>query len=217
MLKVFIGIDKRQPIAYHVLASSIMRRSSKPVALIPLIIDQLPIKRRGLTDFTFARYLVPYLCDFKGKAVFIDSDMLLNADILELFDLDGGHAVSVVPFDGQLTFERPSVMLFNCDQCEKLTPDYIDDESNHPQSLEWVDSIGALPQEWNHLVGYSEPQDAKLIHYTQGVPGFKECRYCEYADLWFEELKVVKSHCSWIEIMGSSVHAPHVLEALRAY
>ena len=85
LLRIFIGIDKRQPVAYHVLCSSIQRRCSRPVSFTPLIIDQLPIDRVGLTDFTFARYLVPYLCNYEGKALFIDSDILLNSDINNSF------------------------------------------------------------------------------------------------------------------------------------
>lgn len=201
--------------AYHVLVSSILRRTRTPVAFCPLIIQQLPIKREGLTQFTFARYMVPYLQNYQGRALFLDSDMLVLADIDELFSLENQEAVSVVPFTGQLTFERPSVMLFNCDKCTNLTPEYIDDETTHPQSLEWAESVGGLPSEWNHLVGYSAPQDAKLIHYTQGVPGYKECRNCEYSEEWFHELECVTHHVSWLEIMGDSVHAPHVLRTLR--
>jgi hypothetical protein len=141
--------------------------------------------------------------------------MLLNGDISELFGLDGGHAVSVVPFDDPLKFERPSVMLFNCDKCRFLTPDYIEDKSSIPMAFEWAESVGELPGEWNHLVGYSEPQNAKLIHFTQGVPGYKECRNCEYSDLWFHELDVVNYSVSWLEVMGQSVHARHVLEGLN--
>lgn len=216
MLRVFIGVDPRQPVAYHVLCSSIMRRSSKPVAFTPIIIDQLPITRKGLTQFTFARYMVPYLCGYEGKALFIDSDMIVLGDIAEIFELDGGNAVSVVPFDGPLTFERPSVMLFNCDQCTDLTPEYIDNPKTAPQSLEWAGSIGSLPFEWNYLVGYSAPMDdVKLVHYTQGVPGYLECRMCEYAVDWEVEKAAMNSHVSWLEIMGESVHAAPVLDRLR--
>jgi hypothetical protein len=218
VLPVFIGVDPRQPIAYHVLCSSIQRRSSKPVALIPLLIDQLPITRVGLTDFTYARYIVPHLMGYQGKAVFLDSDMLVLGDIAELFDVKYDTAVSVVPFDGKLGFERPSVMVFNCDLCRDLTPEYIDNPDSHPQSFEWALSVGRLPMEWNHLVGYSQPSDnVKLVHYTQGVPGYLECRMCEYSDEWFREKEIMNSHVSWLEIMGNSVHAQPVLNRLKGH
>ena len=214
MLRIFIGIDERQPIAYHVLVSSIQRRASKAVAITPLILEQLPMKRRGLTSFTYSRYLVPYLCNYEGQALFIDSDMLLLADIYELFNSQSGSSVDIVPFAGNFAFERPSVMLFNCAECRDLTPEYI--ETGTPQDFSWAKSIGHLSSDWNHLVGYAPPNpNAKLIHYTQGVPGYKECRDCEYAQEWFDEKEVILNHCSWLEIMGNSVHAKPVLDKLR--
>lgn len=216
MLRVFIGVDPRQPVAYHVLSSSIMRRSSKPVAITPLILTTLPIKRRGLTDFTYARYLVPYLCGYHGKAVFLDSDMLLLGDIAELFEYSAAP-VSVVPFAEKFAFEMPSVMVFDCSACEKLTPEFIDNDHNHPQSFGWADRVGVIPPQWNFLVGYSDESmhDVKLVHYTQGVPGYKECRDTIYAKEWFDEREAMLSSVSWLEIMGTSVHAPHVLKRLQ--
>jgi hypothetical protein len=214
MLRIFIGIDERQPIAYHVLVSSIQRRASKPVAITPLILDQLPMKRRGLTSFTYSRYLVPYLCGYEGTALFIDSDMLVLGDIAELFDCQSGSSVDVVPFAGNFAFERPSVMLFNCAECRDLTPELI--ETGAPQDFSWAKSVGNLSSDWNQLVGYAPYNpDAKLVHYTQGVPGYKECRKCDYAQEWFDEKEVMLSHCSWLEIMGNSVHAKPVLDRLK--
>lgn len=216
MLRIFIGLDPRQPVAYHVLCSSIQRLSSKPVAITPLILNQLPLERRGLTEFTFSRYLVPYLCNYEGQGLFIDSDMLLLDDIAKLFDSATGAAVDIVQFAGKFQFERPSVMLFNNEKCKSLTPEYI--ETGNPQSFDWAESVGTLSPDWNHLVGYSLPNpSAKLIHYTQGVPGYKECRMCEYADEWFAEKDLMLSHCSWLEIMGESVHARPVIDRLKEF
>jgi len=214
MLRIFIGIDERQLVAYHVLVSSIQRLASKPVAITPLILDQLPITRKGLTTFTYSRYLVPYLCDYKGQALFVDSDALLLGDVAELFASATGASVDVVPFTGPFTFERPSVMLFNNARCLKLTPEFISTDS--PQNLSWAEEVGVLSPDWNHLVGYAPSNpNAKLIHYTQGVPGYKECRECEYAQEWFREKEIMLSHDSWLEIMGKSVHAQPVLNRLN--
>ena len=217
MVRIFIGYDKRQPIAYHVLCHSILRRASVPVSITPLILDTLPIKRQGLTEFTFSRYLVPYLCDYEGIGIFMDSDMLVLGDVAEL---PATSAVSVVNHQGPLAYERPSVMVFDCgySACEMLTPEYI--ENNEPQTFEWAGGyVGELPREWNFLVGYnkwwsSAAPHPKLAHYTQGIPAYKECRNCDFAQEWFDEYQDMKSHCSWIEIMGNSVHAEPVLKRL---
>lgn len=204
ILRVFIGIDARQPIAYHVLAHSILRRASKPVAITPLIIETLPIDRMGLTQFTYTRYLVPWLCNYEGRAVFMDADMLCLGDIAELFDVAPARGVCVAPVSR--TFERVSMMFFNNASCEKLTPEYIENQT--PQSIEdWADHVGVLPSEWNHTVPYDgENPSAKLIHYTQGIPIFPETQNCEYADAWHEEYESLKFTVSWEEIMGQSVH-----------
>jgi hypothetical protein len=204
MLNIFIGVDVRQPIAYTALQSSIIARASVPVSITPLLIDSLPITRRGLTDFTYTRYLPPYLMDYKGTALFLDADMIVLEDIKELFDLaDDRYAVQVVK--AKQRFEWPSMMLFNCAKCKSLTPEFI--EASTPQDLKWGE-VGELPKEWNHCVGYDEPNpNAKLIHYTMGIPAFKEVQHLERTDDWFQEMKAANSTVSYNELMGKSVHA----------
>ena len=212
MVRVFIGFDSRQPIAYHVLCSSILRHASVPVAITPLLIDTLPIERTGLTDFTFARYLVPWLCDYEGVGIFMDSDMLVTGDVAELAP---GPGVSVVKHDEEHRYEDTSLMVFNSAGCRDLTPEYI--ETGNPQSLEWANPVGELEADWNFLVGYDPPTGAripKLLHYTQGIPEYKECRSCDYADHWFAEKDLMLSSVSWLEIMYRSVHAESVLKRL---
>ena len=212
-MRIFLGMDERQPIAANVAGFSIERRSSKPVSITKLILPQLPMKRRGLTSFSFSRYIVPMLCGYQGKALFMDADVLCRGDIAS-FPWEHEEAVSVVTnTDPNLFYERPSVMLFNCEKCQKLTLEYI--ETGSPQSLEWADSVGDLPHEWNHLVGYDfiNPT-AKLVHFTQGIPIHEETKDSDYAQDWLDEFRLMKSSVSWEAIMGSSVHAEPVLRRL---
>src|SRR5262245_44650033 len=131
MKRVFIGFDPRQPIAYNVAAHSLVQASSVSVSITPLVLSQLPIERRGLTEFTFTRYLVPFLCGFEGHALFMDADVLVRGDIAAL-PWDSEAAVSVVPHTSvqkanetvSLVFERNAVMLFNCAKCTALTPEF---------------------------------------------------------------------------------------------
>lgn len=208
MLKIFIGFDHRQPISYNVLQYSLFMHSSKPLAITPLVLPQLPIQRGGLTPFTFSRFLVPHLCDYEGYALFLDADMLALADIAELFDMvDRSKTVSVVK--NEKAFERASLMLFNCELCGKLTPDYVE-TAKDLHRLSWCpeERIGELPGEWNHLVGYDEPRaEPKLIHYTQGVPAFPETQNCEHAEIWRNIAHRSMSAISWSDLMGNSVHA----------
>jgi len=207
-LRIFVGYDHRQPVAYHVLAHSIMLKTSKPVAITPIQLNTLPFKRAGLTPFTFSRFLTPWLCNFKGWALFLDIDIILNDDVAKLFELvDDKYTVMVSK--NKIEYEWASVMLFNCAKNTILTPEYCE-TANGLHAIKWCpdDAIGNLPSEWNHLVGYDKPRkDAKLVHYTQGVPCFPETEDSEYAKEWSGVLDNINSAYPWVELMGSSKHA----------
>jgi hypothetical protein len=196
--RIVIGYDGRETHAWAVLAHSILSRASLPIALIPLTRQALArvyTRERGpteSTEFSLTRFLVPHLCNYEGLALFLDCDMVCQADVLELllYPLaDPGKAVYVVPHDytpatgtkffGQVQTAYPrknwsSVMLFDCAQCQALTPEYVNTASGlELHRFAWLrdDQIGALPLTWNHLVG-EMPDDphAKLLHYTNGTP-----------------------------------------------
>jgi hypothetical protein len=207
-LKIFIGYDKRQPLAFNVCRSSIERRASSMVDIVPLMLEWMPVKRRGLTDFTFTRYLVPHLSGYMGDAIFLDPDTIVLDDIWNIFkDRDVRDAVSVVK--NPLRFEWPSVMVFNNARCDALTLDLI--ENGSPHKFEWAQNVGELPKEWNHLVGYDAPNpNAKIVHFTRGIPCWPETNFGEYAQEWCDEANYANSTVSWHELMGGSVHAKHM-------
>src|SRR5688572_7357484 len=103
-VNVFIGYDARQPVAFHVAAHSVWRRSSKPVQILPLRLEWMPIKRRGLTEFTYSRFLVPFLSNYEGWSLFMDSDEMVLGDVQELAALAiPSHDLTVI--QGQHRYE----------------------------------------------------------------------------------------------------------------
>lgn len=206
-LNVFIGSDPRQPVAFQALAHSIWKTSKRPVSITRLQLNQLPITRRGLTEFTYSRFLVPHLSGYHGISAFLDSDMLALSDISPLFDLalEGTDPVFVVK--NKLRFEWPSLMVFKNYQCRNLTPEFVDNPDNKLFDFSWAESVGELPSQWNHLVGYDAPQQAKIVHYTKGIPIWPETRDCEYAAEWHDTFRETKFSVSYAELMGNSVHA----------
>jgi len=207
MLRIFVGHDPLQPVSTTVLVHSIISRASKPVCVTPLSLKTLPIKRRGLTEFTYSRFLVPYLCDYQGWSLFLDTDMLVLEDIAKLFELaDDRHTIQLVKNKLRL-----DLILFNNAKCRELRPAVIDDMSRDPFGLWWASSVGALPEEWNHCVGCDDPRnDAKLVHFTQGVPFFLDTEGTEYVDEWRSELEASVHAESWESLMANSVHAKYV-------
>lgn len=209
MNRVFIGVDPRQPLGYNVLQWSIHRHAKKRVSVEPLMLPKLPITRRGLTEFTYSRYLVPYLCGYEGLAVFMDADIVVTGDIGELFDqADGLSAVQVM--QDQAKFEWASVMLFNNEKCRTLTPEWIDDAENKPNALSFG-AVGSFSRDWNHCVNKEEPRDAKLHHYTEGVPAWEEVQGNPADQHWFDARDAMLHTVSWQELMGGSVHAEPVI------
>jgi hypothetical protein len=191
-----------------------MKHATKPIAITPLILSTLPVQREGLTPFTYSRFLVPWLCNYEGWAIFLDTDILARGDIHELMRFASeDHAVSVSK--NPLRFEWSSVMLFQCARCKILTPDYVK-ESSTLHKLEWAEGVGDLPPEWNHLVGYDAPKPAKLIHFTQGIPGFPETKDSEYGDDWRKDAVEAMTATTWQELMGNSVHAAPVNKRLTS-
>lgn len=204
MNRIFIGVDTRQPIAYHVLAQSILNHASEPVSITPLWNTHIHHGiREGLTQFTYTRYLVPYLCGYEGRALFMDADMLVRKDIIPL--LHAELLTSVAVADVSRPFERPSMMLFNCDECTALTPEYINTKT--PQDLSWG-TVSFFPKRFNHTIPYDGTPDEEpaVVHFTQGIPCFPETEKAVYADEW----RTVLDHCNttvpWEEIMGHSIH-----------
>jgi len=213
VIRIFIGFDERETVAWHVLAHSILARSSQPVAFVPLALNNLqgvftrPREALQSTDFSFSRFLTPYLSGYEGWSLFMDCDMLVRRDIAELWALrDERYAVMCVqhdhrPKESVKFLNQPqtpygkknwsSVMLFNNARCKALTPEYVNTATGlQLHQFKWLEDdglIGALPPTWNHLVGYSEPMpDAANVHYTLGGPYFDEYRGCEHAQAWLD-------------------------------
>lgn len=216
VVPIFIGYDQRQPVAFHVAAHSIQTRASRPVAVVRLQLDQLPVKRRGLTEFTYSRFLVPWLCGFQGLSLFVDADILCRADVAELFALAAQQPeADVLVVKNPRRFEWASLMLFNNARCRRLTPDFVADATNGLLDLKWATSIGALPAGWNQLVGYDAPNpQAKLVHFTQGVPCWPETADSEHAQEWLRMAECLASTVPFAELMGQSVHVDHVKQRL---
>lgn len=182
-MKVFVGYDPREDIAYQVCKHSIQHRN-KDVEVRPLIQKELraagwytrPVDKLASTEFTFTRFLVPELMNFNGWALFIDCDIIATVDLKELFDkADDKYAVMCVQhdykpkagmkMDGQTQTVYPrknwsSVMLINCAHPSNtvLTRDLVNNteiSGAYLHRFSWLkdEEIGALDHTWNYLVG----------------------------------------------------------------
>jgi hypothetical protein len=182
-LRVFVGWDSREDIAYQVCRHSLLRHASVPVTVTPL--RQTDLRAQGLyarpadplaaTEFTYTRFLVPHLAGYRGWALYCDCDFLWRADIAALFALadDRYGAMCVhhdhrppetMKMDGKTQTLYPrknwsSLILYNCDHpaTRALAPDVVNRETGaYLHRFQWLAdaAIGALPETWNWLEGW---------------------------------------------------------------
>jgi lipopolysaccharide biosynthesis glycosyltransferase len=220
-MKIFVGWDSREDIAYQVCKHSILKRTDADIEIEPLKQEELTAKglytRRldplSSTEFTFTRFLVPYLMGYNGWAMFVDCDFLFVDDVVKLFR----HAQerencallvvqhdykpsSTTKMDNQVQHQYPrknwsSLIMYNCGHPEmrKLTPDVVNSSTGaFLHRFSWLNDkfIGTIPHQWNWLVNwYKEPHHGKpsAIHYTEGGPWFPNYISCEYGGNWIEE------------------------------
>ena len=218
-MKIYVGHDSREDIAYQVCEHSIKRRdpSAEVQPLKQNEMRQLGIYTRepdklATTEFTFTRFFVPHLNNYKGWAVFCDCDFLwkIPARVLEQYCDDSKAVVCVqhdytpeegTKMDGQAQLLYPrknwsSMVLWNCGHPKNkyLTPETVNTQTGkHLHRFSWLDDddIGELPYEYNWLVGWyqeTETRKPKILHYTEGGPWFENYRECEYSDDWKKEL-----------------------------
>ncbi len=166
------------------------------------------------TDFSFTRFLVPLIEDFgEDWVLFCDADMLWRADVGELMALaDPDCAVMCVQHDHrpheaekmgglkQTVYARKnwsSLMLIKPARCRALTKYAVNNQRGqwlHAMCWAAEEEIGALPEEWNWLEGWSPPEvAAKLVHFTRGTPDMPGHEDAAYAGEWWAEIAEVKN------------------------
>jgi lipopolysaccharide biosynthesis glycosyltransferase len=205
-MRIFIGWDSRQAECADVLAYSLRKHATVPLDICYLKLAELDFDRPRdplqSTEFTYTRFLVPHLCGYRGKAVFMDSDMLCLGDIAELDNLEmadyalrvvkHNHApTEAVKMDGRVQTRYPrknwsSLMIMDCAKltiwtkraAETQPARYLHQFYDIPDAR-----IGNIPETWNVLDRRDE--QTKMIHYTSGGPWFEQCRDHPDGLVWF--------------------------------
>ena len=209
-IKIVVGFDQRESVAFHVFTQSIIEKASLPISFMPLALNILSGYSEKHTDrsndFVYSRFLTPYLNHFQDWAIFADGDMVCQADIAELWNLrDESKALLVVKHDyktkahtkylGNINENYPrknwsSLILWNCKHPKHkiLTPEFVEHQSGKfLHRFAWLEDndIGELPREWNWLVTeYPNNPSAKILHYTLGTPCFGDYKDSDMAEYW---------------------------------
>ncbi|HVF35244.1 MAG TPA: glycosyl transferase [Candidatus Saccharimonadia bacterium] len=181
-MRIFCGADRSQQLPFEVLAHSIRRHASRACdirtidnALAPPVSDP---RHAPYTEFSFGRFAIPELCGHAGRALYMDSDMLVFRDIAEAFD---------VPFDGaKILIEAGSrdardrgkhaaFMLLDCARLPWRVAEIVAGlgtryDYNELLSLDPLVAPGEIaeriPAGWNSLDAF-DPATTRNIHYTE--------------------------------------------------
>ena len=215
LVRVYVGTDRSQLLAVAVLEHSIRRHTQRQVQVCPLIDLDLPeprdIRQGSRTNFSFARFAIPELAGYAGKAIYLDADMLVFRDIGELWDvpLEGGtvaiqdgvpdHAVSHQKAGAPAKrVKQCSVMLIDCARAGwdvhrivgGLDGRYTYEELMYDLCiLPESDVRYSVPFEWNSLEHY-DPH-TRLIHYTDMDTQPWVNAVNRHGPLWMEEVRLM--------------------------
>ena len=217
-MRIYVGYDSREDIAYEVCKYSIHKQNSD-IEVIPLKLTTLKeigaytrdVDPKATTEFTFSRFFVPYLMGYKGWALFVDCDFLFLKDPAEIFEqANDKYAVMCVQHDytpkattkmdgkPQLQYPRKnwsSCVLYNCAHSRNahLNLENLNSKDGlWHHRFSWIDDseIGKLSHEWNWLTDwYKDPED--------GSP--KALHYTEGGP-WFDNYKDTAYADIWLDI-----------------
>jgi lipopolysaccharide biosynthesis glycosyltransferase len=213
-VRVFVGADRSQALAVKVLAHSIRRHTSLPVEIIPMVDLQVrapkDIRNSQRTGFSFSRFCIPELAGYRGKAIYMDADMLVFRDIKTLWEIpfDGAKVVIQQEVKHQeLTTKKHgspatrrkqcSVMLLDCArlnwQIDRVIDGFDRGDYNYEMLMYDLCLLGedeikyGVPFEWNSLEYYGP--ETCLIHYTDVMTQPWTSCWNKNGFLWFDEVR----------------------------
>lgn len=225
IIRVFIGHDSRTPNHTEVCRESILANTQSPVFIETLDMDAL--RRASLyrrwhymnedevivdgvdgrpfsSEFTFTRFLIPCLMQWKGYAIFCDSDFMFKGDIQEIWDTrDSRYAVRVakqeyasrssmkknlVPQQNYPRKNWSSLILWNASHpAHHMLTSYMVNSSSGSwlHRFSWLDDldIGGLDPRWNWIEGTTEGEP-QAVHFTMGTPDIDMYRDSMHAAEW---------------------------------
>ena len=240
-LRVFVGADESQLVPAAVLEYTIRKHTDRRVEFttmrdLPVPMPRDP-KKRPRTGFSFYRFMIPQLAGYEGRAVYLDCDMQVFADLAELW---------AIPFDEQTVLctyqpEPPerwkgnknfkpgrhlAVMMLDCSRLQWDVHDVVRglDEDRYGYT-ELMSDLAIVPEEqieeripveWNSLEHY-EPGKTKLVHYTQVPTQPWKNGENPLREVWLEAFReALAASALDPEIVVQGIEQGHIDPALQA-
>jgi lipopolysaccharide biosynthesis glycosyltransferase len=186
---IFVGADVSQDIAARVLEYSIHKHATRPVRVVALTSVEMPTPKhesnRARTGFSFVRFAIPKLAKYRGRALYVDSDMLVFTDVAELWNIEFGEQKILCTTQqlpeawNDFKWAHPgrqfSVMMLDCSRLPWDLTDIVkgldEEKYTYPQLMFEMCLVkpneidDRIPPRWNCLEHYEEGESS-LLHYT---------------------------------------------------
>jgi lipopolysaccharide biosynthesis glycosyltransferase len=214
IIRIYVGVDRSQFLAVPVLEYSIKRHTTAKVEVIPMLDLPVPVpqdpRNSQRTGFSFSRFCIPKLAGYKGKAIYMDADMLVFKDIRDLWDINFDNAKIIVQKEVKSHDEtlnkvgapkerkkQCAVMLLDCEKLDWNIEGIIQglDNCEYDYSqlmtefciLDESEVKYGVPFEWNSLEHWDK--DTCLIHYTDVTTQPWTACGNKNGHLWFAEVR----------------------------
>ena len=169
MIRVFVGTDPQQHVAEKALAASIGANTAAPVHITWM--------RQGYpgwdwggrdagwaTPFSMFRWFVPEACEYQGRAIYLDVDMLALGDLQELWDWPIPEGRCGV-YAGR-SHTKADVIVWDCGKAPRWSRDAYGGRHAVVRDLGGAELKGCrLPPQWDHVDELRE--DTKVLHFSK--------------------------------------------------
>lgn len=179
MIKLFVGCapNGEDAESQMVLEYTARKHTSMPLDIVWMKISNDPSSywhgwdtKLWSTPFSGFRWGIPEFCDFQGQAIYMDSDMIINADLAELWNAPFEKNKSIMGKGGW----RFCVAKWNCDRAGhhvmpvsrlKSIPEFHSRMFNYFSVRENL--VQLFDRQWNNFDGENDNlSDIKILHYT---------------------------------------------------
>tara|TARA_A100001035_G_scaffold279443_1_gene280910 strand:- start:7689 stop:9245 length:1557 start_codon:yes stop_codon:yes gene_type:complete len=176
-IKVYIGCTVRELLPAKVLKYSIEKHSHVSVDIKFLFESDIVIpkvtRKENLarTPFSFQRFLIPEISNYLGKAIYLDADMLVFKNIIDIWNNDFNDSNVLLCKDKNQRKPQLSVMMLDCSSL-KWNIEYIVSQLNNNEltynqlmhDFAIADYDMKIDESWNSVDKYNH--ETSLLHYT---------------------------------------------------
>jgi Glycosyl transferase family 8 len=184
-IRVLVGAEPEQDLPFKVLEHSIKRHATMSVRVEPLwqalanenirVTAPKSPELAPRTPFSYQRFAIPALKGYRGRAIYLDSDMQVFDDIKKLWTMpfDGAPMLAVQEREGSRHKPQFSVLLLDCAALRWNIDELIADLDRGRWTYEefMFDMAAApgtrasIPFYWNDMERH-EPGRTALTHFT---------------------------------------------------